>query len=157
MSNIVPLHLTSSGEYSTFNKYPSNEPINHPIKSEFEADQTVLIGSVCGALIMIGIILWLGIWYIRNQRGTFKSTGKKSTIEIGLVNETTESSTPPSTIQREAETLKRHLMQPQMTTVIEPNTNPNGTPVYWSASQLLDNNNLGTCSMSTIHDRGSKL
>lgn len=139
MSNIVMLHLTSNGEYGTSF---IDTPVNNPVKSEVASDsETVLIGSICGALIVIAILLWAGIWYFRNQRGTFKST-KTSTIEVGLV---PEDPSPPSTIQRESETLKRHLMQPQMT-VIQPQidqstTNTLNTPVYWSASQLLDNNN----------------
>lgn len=150
MSNIVMLHLTSSGEYGTSNKLSSsNQPSNKPIKSShIDNLGTIIIGSSCGALLIIGIILWFGIWYVRNQRGTFKSKNQ-NTIEVNLVNETTSDSSPPSTIQRESETLKRHLMNP----VIEPQhphgvivpsgpLTPNGTPVYWSASQLLDNNNL---------------
>ena len=145
MSNIVTLHLTSDGEYSTKS---INQPINQPIS--FKNDQSVLIGSISGAILMLGIVLWFAIWYIRNQRGTFKGT--KHTVEIGLVNES--ESSPPSTIQRESETLKRHLMYASV-----PNGTPNGapngtseiladqdqqntTPIYWSASQLLDNNNM---------------
>ena len=93
---------------------------------------------------MIGII-WLAILYIKNQRGTLIKSTKQSTIEVGLVNETTSDSSPPSTIQRESETLKRHLMQPPNCVIDTPQMSPespNGTPVYWSASQLLDNNNL---------------
>ena len=100
---------------------------------------------------MIGII-WLAILYIKNQRGSLLKNSKQSTIEVGLVNETTSDSSPPSTIQRESETLKRHLMQPstqiypEHSQQVSPNSqspnSQNGTPVYWSASQLLDNNNL---------------
>ena len=102
---------------------------------------------------MIGII-WLAILYIKNQRGSLLKNSKQGTIEVGLVNETTSDSSPPSTIQRESETLKRHLMQPSHNMMQEHNNSQqvspnsqspnsqNGTPVYWSASQLLDNNNL---------------
>lgn len=116
MSNIVMLHISSNGVFSTDEaaRESNPAPYNRPVKSVLESAPTVIIGSICGALLIIGIILWLGIWYVRNQRGSFKST-KQSTIEVGLVNETTSDSSPPSTIQRESETLKRHLM-----TVIEP-------------------------------------
>lgn len=137
MSNVVTLHLTPNGSYGKAKH--ENGPVNHPVKSEYEGNgenQSLLIGSICGALVMIAIILWAGIWYFRNQRGSFKSSQKNGIIEIGLV----QDPSPPSTIQRESETLKRSLMQPQMT-VIEPVDN-HSTPVYWSASQLLDNNNL---------------
>ena len=131
------LHLTADGEYGT--QYLDN-PVNHPVKSEYPAgdSETLLIGSICGALIVMGSLLWAGIWYFRNQRGTFKST-KTSTIEVGLV---PEDPSPPSTIQRESENLKRHLMQPQMTVIQPQNSTNSTTPVYWSASQLLDNNNM---------------
>ena len=136
------LHLTANGEYGT----PSmmDTPTNHPVRSVSPSEsETLLIGSICGALVVIACLLWAGIWYFRNQRGTFKST-KASTIEVGLVPDQMMDPSPPSTIQRESETLKRHLMQPQMT-VIQPlsttGSSNGGTPVYWSASQLLDNNN----------------
>ena len=137
------LHLTANGEYGT----PSmmDTPTNHPVRSVSPSEsETLLIGSICGALVVIACLLWAGIWYFRNQRGTFKST-KASTIEVGLVPDQMMDPSPPSTIQRESETLKRHLMQPQMT-VIQPlsttgSSSNGGTPVYWSASQLLDNNN----------------
>ena len=72
------LHLTASGEYGT--SYPDT-PVNHPVRSEYPTDseETLLIGSICGALAVMAILLWAGIWYFRNQRGTFKST-KTSTI-----------------------------------------------------------------------------
>ena len=149
MSNIVTLHLTSDGEYSNT---VVNQPINQPINYHGQHDQSISIGSISGAILMLSIVLWFAIWYIRNQRGSFKGT--KHTVEIGLVTET-ESSTPPSTIQRESETLKRHLMYqvPQGSnqsgsTENESQDNPmNSAPIYWSASQLLDNNNL-------VHNRG---
>ena len=136
MSNIVTLHLTSNsnGELTSEKVVPG--PINRPVKSVLSGTQSLIIGSVSGALLMIGVLLWLGIWYVRNQRGSFKST-KQSTIEVGLVNETASDSSPPSTIQRESETLKRHLMTSSVMSEA-----PNSTPIYWSASQLLDNNNL---------------
>lgn len=156
------LHLTANGEYGT----PSmmDTPTNHPVRSVSPSEsETLLIGSICGALVVIACLLWAGIWYFRNQRGTFKST-KASTIEVGLVPDQMMDPSPPSTIQRESETLKRHLMQPQMT-VIQPlsttgssNSNSNngggGTPVYWSASQLLDNNNHHTSSSQMVSNRG---
>ena len=143
MSNVVMLHLTPDGEYGT--SMNIDTPINNPVRSEYPGgsndSEYLIIGSICGALIVIAIMLWAGIWYFRNQRGTFKST-KTSTIEVGLV---PEDPSPPSTIQRESETLKRHLMQPQMTVIqptqLQSTTNTLNTPVYWSASQLLENNN----------------
>ena len=149
------LHLTANGEYGT----PSMDtPTNHPVRSVSPSEsETLLIGSICGALVVMACLLWAGIWYFRNQRGSFKST-KASTIEVGLVPDQMDPS-PPSTIQRESETLKRHLMQPQMT-VIQPlsttGSSSNGgvsTPVYWSASQLLDNNNHQTSSQM-VSNRG---
>ena len=142
MSNIVTLHLTSDGEYSNT---VVNQPINQPINYRGH-DQSILIGSISGAILMLAIVLWFAIWYVRNQHGSFKGT--KHTVEIGLVTET-ESSTPPSTIQRESETLKRHLMYQLPGSADNDasgttgNPDPvNTTPIYWSASQLLDNNNL---------------
>jgi len=95
MSNIVMLHLTANGEYGT----PSmDSPTNHPVRSVSPSEsETLLIGSICGALVVMACLLWAGIWYFRNQRGTFKST-KASTIEVGLVPDQMDPS-PPSTIQ----------------------------------------------------------
>lgn len=161
MSNIVNLHLTSDGNYGTNRRYPKLLP--RPVTSssgEMSDSQNVLIGSLCGTLIVMAVILWAGIWYFRNQRGVSSGASKKSG-EVGLVIESnngldTTNSSPPSTILRESESsVKRQLMQPQMTTVISQNNTQNqefiqdiSTPIYWSASQLLDNNNLALSSSS---------
>ena len=129
MSNIVHLHLTSNGDILSDTK--NLAPYNKPVKSVIDSAQSIIIGSICGALLIVGLIMWLGIWYIKNQRGSFKSS-KQNTIEVNLVNETTSDSSPPSTIQRESSNLMKNGIQNQA---------PN-TPIYWSASQLLDNNNL---------------
>ncbi len=65
MSNIVTLHLKSDGSYGTGVGYPEIPP-NHPVKSPSELEsQSVMIGVLCGTLIVMAVVLWVGIWYFR--------------------------------------------------------------------------------------------
>ena len=44
MSNIVMLHLSSNGDYSTSNKLLSQQPLNHPVKSSMTGRLDIIIG-----------------------------------------------------------------------------------------------------------------
>ena len=46
MSNIVMLHLTSNGDYSTSNKLLNQQPLNHPVKSSMTGRLDIIIGTV---------------------------------------------------------------------------------------------------------------
>ena len=47
MSNIVMLHLTSNGDYSTSDDNLNQQPLNHPVKSSMTGRLDVIIGNTC--------------------------------------------------------------------------------------------------------------
>ena len=55
MSNIVMLHLSSNGDYSTSNKLLNQQPLNHPVKSSMTGRLDIIIGMFIIHLILLFI------------------------------------------------------------------------------------------------------
>ena len=96
MSNIVAIRLEAEEVLAAGGKLgdgpgmrPGGNPINEPVKAVASEDQAsddegVMIGVLCGVFVVIGLILWVGIWYMRNHGPNATSLMKSSTKNDGV-------------------------------------------------------------------------
>jgi hypothetical protein len=114
-------------------------------------DEAVMIGVLCGTFLVIALLLWAGIWYIRRHRRTGqsgKSGTKKSGVNANLVNGHDTSSSDIDSVHNNKNNL---VSVPQFSTIasgggpigsyphqIHNNNDDITTPTYWSASKLLE-------------------
>ena len=69
VSNIVTLHLTASGIYK--NGATASSPRKFPVLKNGNGareDQGILIGALCGTLVVFALLLWGAIWYFRSKK-----------------------------------------------------------------------------------------
>ncbi len=151
LSNIVTVRLDSndvSHEAGNGNGGPVSSPAASPDPEE--SDEGIMIGALCGAFVVIALLLWAGIWYHRNKGQNVKST-KKSGVTANLVNKTGEhladtSSSDIDIKMSPARPARTSSKVPQFSSLasggpVYPGKRDDGdadTPTYWSASQLLE-------------------
>ena len=71
VSNIVTLHLTASGIYRSGSSASSQGIKRFPVVKNGkngQEDQGILIGALCGTLVVFALLLWGAIWYFRSKK-----------------------------------------------------------------------------------------
>lgn len=168
MSNIVNLYINSN-EITTENN--STNPHQTLVSGKGEGtDEGVMIAILIGTFLVIALMLWAGIWYLRRHGKTTKNGGVNATL-VGSGSASGGENHDTSSSDIGSKTPPRHhqTMVPQFSSLASGgvvgtypgrgngNKEPVGnTPTYWSASQLLDEHEQRTLenlkSTTTYHN-----
>ena len=167
MSNIVTVFLDSN-DIAVPIKVLEDSADNQVSKAPQEQDDGVMIGILCGTFAVIGLLLWAGLYWVKNQKSSSTKNGGVTANLVSVAahgggedngHDTTSSDcelkpTPNSTTGASAlkvlpvngEENRLQPLMPQFSSIASggpigqyPGKGDNAnTPTYWSASKLLD-------------------